>query len=169
MIGDIRRNRLLAYSAAFIGLITLGGWISIPFFPVPITLQTLFVLLAGAVMRRSAVIPVALYILLGAIGLPVFHNGVAGIGVLIGPTGGYIIGFIPAALVTGLAYEHPRNLFHVLGIIAATAVIYLFGLTWLMYSTGMGLVPALLVGMLPFLAGDAVKAYAAYQIAERLP
>jgi len=169
MIGDIQRTRLIAFSAAFIALITLGSWISIPFFPVPITLQTLFVLLAAAVLRRSAVIPVTLYVLLGAFGLPVFHNGVAGIGVLLGPTGGYLVGFIPAALFAGLAYEHSRWIIHVLGICAATAAIYLSGLAWLVYSTGMSLVPAIIVGVIPFLAADIVKAYAAYQIAERLP
>ncbi len=88
MFGDLDRSRTIAYSAAFIGLITLGSWISVPCIPVPFTLQTLFVLLAGAVMKRYAVIPVSLYVILGALGLPLFHNGVAGIGVLLGPTGG---------------------------------------------------------------------------------
>ena len=97
MFGDLRRSRRVAYTAAFIGLITLGGWISVPFVPVPFTLQTFFVLLAAAVMKRDAVIPVTLYVALGALGLPVFHNGIAGFGVLLGPTGGYLLGFIPAA------------------------------------------------------------------------
>ena len=105
MFGDLRRSRRVAYTAAFIGLITLGGWISVPFVPVPFTLQTFFVLLAAAVMKRDAVIPVTLYVALGALGLPVFHNGIAGFGVLLGPTGGYLLGFIPAALLAGLAYE----------------------------------------------------------------
>ncbi len=105
MFGDLRRSRRIAYTAAFIGLVALGGWISVPFVPSPFTLQTFFVLLAGAVMKRDAVIPVALYVALGALGLPVFHNGVAGVGVLLGPTGGYLIGFIPAALIVGFAYE----------------------------------------------------------------
>jgi biotin transport system substrate-specific component len=169
MFGDLQRTRLIAFSAAFIGLIALGSWISIPFFPVPITLQTLFVLLAAAVMKRNAIIPVTLYVLLGGLGLPVFHNGVAGIGILLGPTGGYLIGFIPAALVCGLAYERSRIIIRVLGIIAGTVVIYIFGLLWLMYSTGMSLFPAVIVGMFPFLAGDVIKAFAAYTIAERLP
>ena len=106
MFGDPDRSRQIAYSAACIGLITLGSWISIPCIPVPFTLQTLFVLLTGMVMKRYAVIPVSLYVILGALGLPLFHNGIAGIGVLLGPTGGYLTGFIVAALITGLAYEH---------------------------------------------------------------
>ena len=103
MFGDLEKARIIAYSAAFIGLISLGAWVSIPFFPVPLTLQTLFVLLAGAVMKRYAVIPVSLYVLLGALGLPVYHTGVTGIGILLGPTGGYLIGFIFAALAVGIA------------------------------------------------------------------
>jgi len=168
MFGDLQRARLIAYSAAFIGLIALGSWISIPFIPVPFTLQTLFVLLAGAVMKRKAVIPVVLYIILGALGLPLFHNGMAGIGVLLGPTGGYLIGFVFAALATGLAYERSSRSVHIGGLALGTALIYLFGMAWLMYSLGMGAVPAFVAGVLPFIPGDAIKAGAAYIIAERL-
>ena len=116
----IHRARILAYSGTFIALIAAGSWISIPLPPVPLTLQTLFVLLSGIVMKRYAVIPVGLYVLLGAAGLPVFHNGTAGLGVLLGPTGGFLLGFIPAALIVGLAYERQSAKIRVLGLIAAT-------------------------------------------------
>jgi biotin transport system substrate-specific component len=169
MFGDLERSRIIAYSAAFIGLITFGSWISIPFIPVPFTLQTLFVLLAGAVMKRSAVIPVCLYVALGALGLPLFHNGLAGAGVLLGPTGGYLIGFIVAALIAGLAYEYPSRPVHICGLVAATLVIYAGGIGWLMYSLDREFLPAFSAGVLPFIAGDAIKAGAAYLIAERLP
>jgi len=168
MFGDLKRARLIAYSAACIGLIALGGWISIPFIPVPFTLQTLFVLLTGAVMKRQAALPVTLFILLGALGLPLFHNGMAGPGVLLGPTGGYLLGFVFAALVVGLAYERNARSLHICGLAAGTAAIYLFGMAWLMVSTGMGPVPAFTAGVLPFIAGDVIKAGAAYAIAERL-
>ncbi len=169
MFGDLKRSRIIAYSAAFIALITLGSWVSIPFFPVPLTLQTLFVLLAGTVMKRYAVIPVTLYIMLGALGLPVFHNGIAGIGVLLGPSGGYLIGFILAALAAGLAYEKKARLVRITGLVIATVLILIPGALWLMYSTGMMPVAALVGGVLVFLPGDTVKAYAAYLIAQRLP
>jgi biotin transport system substrate-specific component len=169
MFGNPDRSRTIAYSATFIGLITLGSWISIPCIPVPFTLQTLFVLLAGAVMKRYAVVPVSLYVILGALGLPLFHNGIAGIGVLLGPTGGYLVGFIGAALVTGLAYEHPSRPVRICGLALATLVIYASGIGWLMYSLGRGFLPAFVAGALPFVIGDAVKAGAAYLIAERLP
>ena len=169
MFGDLEKSRFIAYSAAFVALITLGGWVSIPFFPVPLTLQTLFVLLAGIVMKRAAVIPVIIYILLGVLGVPVFHNGIAGIGVLLGPTGGFLIGFIFAALVTGLAYESRSNFLRIPGIIAATIAIYCFGILWLMYSLGIGFAPAVIAGAVPFIAGDAVKAGTAYAIGKHLP
>jgi len=169
MFGNLERSRTIALSAAFIGLITLGSWISIPCIPVPFTLQTLFVLLAGAVMKRSAVIPVSLYVVLGAAGLPLFHNGIAGAGVLLGPTGGYLAGFIGAALITGLAYEHPSRPIHIIGIALATSVIYACGIGWLMYSLDRDLLFAFSSGALPFIAGDMIKAGAAYLIAERLP
>jgi biotin transport system substrate-specific component len=169
MFGDLKRSRTIAYSAAFVSLIALGSWVSVPFFPVPLTLQTLFVLLAGAVMHRYAVIPVTLYILLGALGLPVFHNGIAGMGIMLGPTGGYLIGFIPAALIVGLAYETKNTRVCVMGMALATLIIYAFGISWLLYSTGMGIAAALAMGMLPFLLGDVIKASAAFIIAQRLP
>ena len=106
MVDDVWGSQAIthvAYSAAFIGLITLGGWISIPFFP-RLYPPDLFCPARGSGHEAYAVIPVALYVILGALGLPVSITA-SGVGVLLGPTGGYLIGFIPAALVTGFAYE----------------------------------------------------------------
>ena len=169
MFGDPDRARLIAGTASCIGLIALGSWIAIPFFPVPLTLQTFFVLLTAAVMHRKAVVPVFLYVLLGALGLPLFHNGLAGIGVLLGPSGGYLIGFIPAALIAGFGFEYKSPAIRIPGIILATLAIYACGIAWLIWSTGLAPVLAITVGMLPFLPGDAVKAFAAYTVAARLP
>lgn len=163
-----QRAEILAYSGTFIALIAAGSWVSIPFIPVPLTLQTLFVMLAGITMRRYAVIPVAGYVLLGALGLPVFHNGTAGLGVLLGPTGGFLIGFLPAALLAGLAYEQKNKYLHIAGLAAAAGVIYLFGVSWLSYSASLPLLQAALIGAAPFIPGDAVKIAAAYSIGKRL-
>ncbi len=162
------RAQILAYSGTFIALIAAGSWVSIPLPPVPLTLQTLFVLLSGIGMKRYAVIPLGLYVLLGAAGLPVFHNGMAGLGVLLGPTGGFLLGFVPAALVAGLAYEHSSPKFRVAGLIAATGVTYLFGVAWLAYSASLTLPEAVMLGVAPFLVGDAVKILAAYTIGKRV-
>ena len=164
MLGDPRRSRRVAYTAAFVGLIAAGGWIAIPFVPVPFTLQTFFVLLAAAVMKRDAVIPVALYVALGALGLPVFHNGTAGIGVLLGPTGGYLLGFIPAALIAGLAYESASAPVRVAGLACAAVLILVCGVAWLLLSTGMAPAIALALGLAVFLPGEAVKVGAVYLV-----
>ncbi|WP_321508735.1 biotin transporter BioY [uncultured Methanoregula sp.] len=169
MFGNLQKSRVIAYSAVFVGLITMGSWISIPCFPVPFTLQTLFILLSGAVMKRYAIIPVSIYIGMGLLGLPVFHNGMAGLGIILGPTGGYLIGFLFAALITGFAYENPSRYFRIGGLAAATAVIYAGGISWLMYSLGCSFLVAFSTGVLPFIIGDAIKASVAYLIAERIP
>jgi len=136
----IRRTRILAYSGTFIALIAAGSWISIPLPPVPLTLQTLFVLLAGIVMKRYGVIPVGLYVLLGAANLPMFHNGTAGQSIQ----------------------------WRVGGLILATTVIYLFGVAWLAYSASLALPQAVLLGVAPFVIGEVVKVAAAYSIGKRL-
>jgi biotin transport system substrate-specific component len=169
MFGDLQRSRIIAYSAAFIGLISIGAWVSVPFFPVPLTLQTLFVLLAGAVMKRYAIIPVSLYVVLGALGLPVFHTGATGFGILLGPTGGYLAGFVFSALVVGLFYERESSTMKITGLLTGTGIIYVCGISWLMYSLSVGFFPAIISGVLPFLPGDLMKGYAVYKIAGRLP
>jgi biotin transport system substrate-specific component len=168
MQGDRRRALIIAETAAFIGLIAIGSWISVPFLPVPFTLQTLFVLLAGIVMKRYAVIPTSLLVLFGAMNLPVFHNGASGIGILLGPTGGYLIGFIPASLIVGLAYERNGRPIHMAGIILGEVTLFAAGVGWLSVSTGMTIIQASVIGLLPFIPGDVVKSVAAYIIGERI-
>ena len=119
-------------------------------------------------MKRYAVIPVALYVLLGAAGLPVYHNGTAGLGVLLGPTGGFLVGFIPAALVAGLAYEQKSPTARITGLIAATVLTYVFGVAWLAWSASLSLPQAILVGVAPFIVGAVVKVAAAYAIGKRV-
>jgi hypothetical protein len=110
---DVRNARALALRslllkltlvATGVGVLTASAWISVPFFPVPITMQTLAVLLIGGLLGpRLGVAAVTSYIGIGLAGAPVFHNALAGPALLAGPTGGYLIGFIPAAFFMGLA------------------------------------------------------------------
>jgi len=149
--------------ALFAALTGVGGLIAIPlpFTPVPITLQIFFTFLAGAVLGKYlGALSQAIYLLLGVVGLPVFAKGSSGIGALLGPTGGYLMGFIPAAFLVGYLLERRDNpplglifLAMVLGLIA----IYLPGVGWLMWVARMNLIKAFLLGVLPFLPGDAVK------------
>ena len=168
MAGDYHRSIIITHTTLFIAMTTVFSWISIPFFPVPITLQTLAVLLTGTIMKRHAIIPMGLYLILGAIGLPLFHNGTAGIGVLLGPTGGYLIGFIPAAVMVGLCYERVSDMVKIAGLTLGTLTIYFFGISWLVLSVPMSPIAAIITGMLPFIPGDIVKAAAAFLITRRV-
>lgn len=168
MRGDITRSRMITRTAGCIALMAAGSWISLPLGPVPVSLQTLMVMLTGILMKRSAWLPMSLYLVLGACGLPLFHNGIAGPGVLLGPTGGYIIGFVVAGTLIGLAYEQKQRTVRVCGLFAGEAAIYTAGVLWLAFSTGMTLVAAIIVGFLPFIPGDVVKSTVAYILGERL-
>ena len=134
--------------------------IPLPFSPVPLTLQTAVVLLAGATLGAAGgAASQAAYILAGLAGLPVFA---AGSGALLGPTAGYIIGFIPAAALVGCASRGGFRLAALLpAMIAATIIIYAAGVAGLMILTGMGLKAAVVAGVAPFLAGDTLKMIAA--------
>ncbi|SNB53159.1 biotin transporter BioY [Thermoflexus hugenholtzii] len=137
--------------------------IPLPFTPVPITGQTFAVLLVGAALgSRRGALSMAVYLLEGALGLPVFAGGAAGLARLRGPTGGYLIGFIAAAFVTGWLAERGwdrRPVTTALAMLAGNAVIYLFGLPWLAWFVGGFLGPkgALALGLLPFVPGDLIK------------
>lgn len=168
MLSGRERALFIAHTGTFAALLAAGSWISIPFVPVPLTLQTLFLFLAAGFMGRYAVAPVLLFLLLGALNFPVFHNGAAGIGVLLGPTGGYLLGFVPAAFVSGMCYEHRSWQARWAGMGAGASIYYACGIAWLAYSSGLSLPAAILVGAVPFVPGDLLKAFAAYTVTNRV-
>lgn len=140
-------------------LLAISAQVSIPFYPVPMTGQTLIVLMIGmAYGPRLGAATVMAYLVEGGMGMPVFANGGAGWAYLAGPTGGYLTGFLVAAFILGLLAERGmgRNpVSTALAMLVGTAVIYLFGVTWL--SSFIGYAKALSVGVLPFLYGDVAK------------
>ena len=163
--------RMTAYASLLAALTAVGAYIAIPIGPVPIVLQNLFVYLTGLLLGcRWGMMGIAAYLLAGAVGLPVFAGGKGGIGHLVGPTGGYLLGFLPAVAIIGIVTEKTwgKILFWVAALTAATIVIYACGITWLSIVTGMTVIQSLLVGMVPFLIGDAVKIAAALFIARSL-
>lgn len=157
MYGDEKRAQMIAASAIFVALIAIGGWISIPVLMIPFTMQNFFMLLAAAVMKRYAIIPVGLYVLLGTIGLPIFHNGTAGIGILLGPTGGFLIGFVLMAGVVGLLFEKQSVTFDILAFVVFGAGSYIAATSWFMLSTGSSLIAAFVTCVVPFVIGDVIK------------
>ena len=151
----------MIYASMFGAATAVGAFISIPIPPVPITLQTLFTYLAGALLGgRLGALSQLVYVLLGVMGLPVFALGKAGPGVLFGPTGGYIIGFIAAAYVIGTMIETkktPGVLWILISMITGTIVVYGFGVLQLSLVAKFSIQKAAAVGALPFLIGDTIK------------
>jgi len=130
-----------------------------PFSPVPISLATFMLYLSVYILRKSdAVISCGIYLLIGFVGIPVFSGFTGGIGKVLGPTGGYMIGYLFLAFISGWFVERWNNyLLQGIGMIFGTAVCYLFGSMWLAYQAGMEFSAALAVGALPFIPGDIVK------------
>jgi biotin transport system substrate-specific component len=149
-------------------LLTLSAKVQVPFYPVPMTMQTLVVLLVGmAFGARLGVATVALYLAEGAVGLPVFagtpEKGI-GLAYMLGPTGGYLLGFVLAAAVAGWLVERRRDAAGLaLAVVAGSLAIYASGVLWLASFVGLG--KALELGLLPFLWGDLLKAGLAFALA----
>jgi len=158
-------TRGMSYAAMFGAMTAIGAYIIIPLPLVPITLQTFVMYLAASLLGGYlGALSQIVYILLGIIGLPVFAGGKAGLGVLIGPTGGYLIGFIIGAYIAGRMIEsrkHSGYVWIVLSLIVATVVLYICGVAQLSLVAHLSLKKAIAVGVLPFLIGDAIKIVAA--------
>lgn len=156
----------------FAALTAIGAFISIPINPVPISLQTLFTLLSGMILgSKLGAISQLIYLFLGAVGLPVFSGFRGGLGILFGPTGGFLTGFVISAYIVGKFIETRKEdkifSYFLIGLLG-TFVIYLTGVTQLLIITKIGVKEAIIVGVLPFLPGDLLKIIAATFIAIRL-
>lgn len=160
---DDRKSPLrgMVYAALFGAATAVGAYIIIPFPIVPITLQTLFVALAASLLGgRLGALSQFIYLLLGIIGLPVFSGGKAGFGVLIGPTGGYLVGFVLGAYVTGKLMEIREKTaigWTAFSIAVGFVVIYVLGVIQLSLVARLGVSKAVSVGVIPFLIGDCLK------------
>ena len=134
--------------------------IPLPFSPVPISLTNFAIFLAIFVLgMKSGTISFIIYLLLGAIGVPVFSSFRGGFQVLAGPTGGYLIGFIFLALIMGFALDHfDRKLLPtIIGMIIGMVVCYAFGTVWLAKLLSLSFKEGLMMGVIPYLPGDAAK------------
>jgi biotin transport system substrate-specific component len=156
----LRHVALIAIGALFI-FATAKIAIPVPGSPVPITGQTFGVLLVGGALgfRRGAA-SIALYILIGLIGLPFFAEGKGGLSVILGATGGYLVGFLIAGSVVGRLAElgWDRRIIGALGAMAiGNVVIYLIGVPWLMVVAHYDFTTGIAKGLTPFLLGDAIK------------
>ena len=162
------KTRDMTLIAVMAALICVAGPLSIAIGPIPLSLASFAVYLAGAILgwKRGSV-AVALYLLIGLVGVPVFSGFSGGVQKLVGVTGGYLVGYLPCALITGLFSGEPgaeRSMpvwMPPLGMVLGTAALYVIGTAWFMLQTQNTLAAALGMCVLPFLLGDAVKIAAA--------
>jgi biotin transport system substrate-specific component len=166
--GAGRAARAMLLAVAGSALLTLSAKLQVPFYPVPMTMQTLVVLLIGLGFgARLGAATVLLYLAEGAAGLPVFagtpDKGI-GLAYMVGPTGGYLLGFVLAAALTGWIAERRRDPEAlVMAVIGGSLAIYLPGVLWL--ASFVGFEQALDLGLVPFLWADVLKAALAIALA----
>ena len=161
------RVRTIALVVGFALLTAAAAQITfpLPWTPVPVSGQTFAVLLAGATLGwQAGSASQLLYLFLGSVGLPFYAGGTSGWAVLSGTNGGYLVGFVVAAALVGRLAERRQDrtlLTSIPAMLAGTAVIYLFGVTWLAHVLDLDAATAVEKGLAPFVIGDAVKLVAA--------
>lgn len=148
--------------ALMAAIISVLGPLSVPlpFTPVPVSFTIMAVYLTSYLLgSKTGTLSVIIYILVGLAGLPVFSGFTGGAAKLIGPTGGYIIGFIFIAIIGGFFVDKFKGNFFLslLGMAIGTAICYIFGSLWLAYQASMNLKQALLAGVVPYVALDCAK------------
>ena len=150
----------LCFIALMAGVMCLLGPLSIPIGPVPISVMTLLIYLSVYILgMKMGTISCVIYLMLGFVGLPVFAGYTGGAGKLLGPTGGYLVGYIFLTLVSGFLMEKMayRRIWCLLATIAGTAVLYAFGTAWFVVLMDCSIGYALSMCVVPFLIGDLAK------------
>jgi biotin transport system substrate-specific component len=169
---DKTSTKGMVYAALFGALTAAGAFIVIPLPPVPITAQTFFLNVAAILLGGSlGAVSQFIYVMLGVVGIPVFAGGKAGLGVLFGPTGGYLLGFIIAAFVIGMTNRIKKSaglFWDIFSMLIGMLIIYSLGSIQLSLVAKMNFNKALAVGVLPFIPGDIIKITLAAIICSRL-
>ena len=163
--------RPMVLASLFAALTAVGALIALPVGPVPIVLQNFFVMLMALLLGpRWALAGMGAYLLAGALGLPVFAGGFSGLARFAGPTGGYLVGYLPCVVLIGWISARGRGhrLVDVLAMVCGTAALYSCGVAWLKVVTGMAWGQAVAVGVIPFLPGDIAKIIAAVLVINSL-
>ena len=188
------KTQAIALAGLCIALTAVCSWISVPVpgTSVPINLATFAVILSGMILgKRYGALSMAAFLLLGALGVPVFHGFTGGLGIVAGPTGGFLFGYIALAFVMGWYADSARTkdparsqdrsgdpptasgLKYTAAVVLGEAFLYALGTVWFLHMAGGGysaasLSSALLACVVPFLPGDAAKAVLAYLVFRRL-
>lgn len=159
--GTVARDVALVGGAVLLTALLAQVTIPVPGSPVPVTGQTLAVILVGATMgMRRGVTAMGVYVLLGGLGVPLYSDGAGGLSVVVGPTGGYLIGFVLAAAVMGRLAERgwDRTPLRTLALgVIGQALIFAVGVPWLALVAGLGPAEAVAAGLTPFIVGGLIK------------
>lgn len=152
-------TRNLTLTAMLTALLCIVGPLTLPVGPIPLSLTTAVLMLMALLLGAGrAALCCGVYLLTGLAGLPVFSGFQGGLGALVGPTGGFLLGYLPLTAVCGLVCERTvRRVPQLLAMLAGTALLYLTGTAWYCWQSGASAPSALTVCVLPFLPGDAVK------------
>ena len=156
--------RMMVYASLLAALTAASALITIPIGEVPVILYNFFILMMGLLLgSRWGAASIAVYLLAGGLGLPVFAGGKGGIAILLGPTGGYLIGFLPAVFIIGFISEKFKQRFSydIIAMLCGTVVIYAFGVIQLKIVLGKTWMLTMALGVVPFIFFDIVKVVAA--------
>lgn len=175
MINIAKRNRVreITMTGLMVSLLCISAYIAfpIPFTPIMITSQTIIInLIALTMSTKSGVLSIIVFYLIGVIGLPVFSGARSGIGILVGPSGGYFLGFLLAILVISLIKGKSLDLkkYIMLTVFIGMPIIYICGAAWMGYYNGLTFIENIKVSVLPFIPGDVIKCVMASLIAIRV-
>lgn len=160
----------LTVTALMAALTCVLAPLSIPIGPVPISLTNFVIYLSLYILDwKKGTISYLIYLFIGLVGLPVFSGFTGGIAKLAGPTGGYIIGFIPMAIIAGLAIDKfEKRWIHFAGMLIGTAVCYFLGTVWFCLQSGSTPAAALSICVFPFIPGDVIKMLIVILIAPKI-
>ena len=160
----------IALSAIFVAIIAATAWISIPTpIGINLTLQIFGVCLAGFYLgAKKGITSTLVYIIMGAVGLPVFSFFTGGIGILIGTSGGFLWGFLPAVILCGLAFNNKSKIIKTILIISAILICHIFGVAQYSFVSGVNVWVAILTTSLPFLVKDIAVAFIANIIVKKI-
>jgi biotin transport system substrate-specific component len=156
--------RMMVYASLLAALTAASALISIPVAEVPVVLYNFFIMMMGLLLgSRWGTASVAVYLLAGSLGLPVFAGGKGGLAILLGPTGGYLIGFLPAVFIIGFISQKfgQRFIYDMIAMLCGTIVIYALGVLQLKLVLGKTWMLTLALGVFPFIVFDMVKMLAA--------
>ena len=169
-------TRELIITALFTSLTAVGAFISVPLGPIPVTLQTIFVVLSGLILgARLGALSQITYIILGLIGLPIFSGGTCGLTSIVSPTFGFLLGFILAAFVIGKITQKNKSLINIIySVFIGSLIIYVIGIPYFYFiftnylGKSINFYQALKFACLPFIPGDIIKAIISITLAKQL-